>query len=525
MNKVAKNTFQLMIITLVAKILGFCRELVLASTYGTSLYSDAYLTSLNIPVVISAIIGGALATTFIPLYFEVDTEYGRVKSLKFCNNIFNIVIIISLILSSIGLIFTDEIVRLFAIGFKGEILEITVKFTRILMISIIFLSISNIMTSYLQAKNNFIIPGMVSIPYNIIIIISMVLSIKYDNVYMMIWGTVTGILSQVVFQIIFAYKNQYKYSIYVNLKDKYLRRMLWLVGPVFIGIGVNQINTMIDRALASTLEEGSISALNYANKLNGFIMVLFVASISTVIYPILSKISNEKNKDKFIKSITNSINSIIIMVIPITIGAIILAKPIVRLLFQRGVFDINATKMTSIALIFYSIGLIGFALKDIIGKVFYSLKDTKTPMLNGAISMIINIVLNIMLIRYMGHAGLAFATSISAIITVILLLVSLKKKIEYFGQDKIIKTTFKSIISSLIMGIITYFIYNLLNNILFRGFITEVISLFISIGIGTIVYGFMIIALKVEEANLIKEILREKLKNKNNYKLKNLYLK
>ena len=287
--------------------------------------------------------------------------------------------------------------------------------------------------------------------------------------------------------------------------------MSWLIGPVLIGVAINQINTMVDRTLASTLVEGSISALNYANKLNGFVMALFITSVGAVIYPMLSRLSSEDNKEKFISSVVQSINSVILLVIPISIGAIVLATPIVKLLFQRGEFDARATSMTAIALIMYSIGMVAFGLRDIIGKVFYALKDTKTPMINGAIAMIMNIVLNIILVKYLQLAGLALATSISAIVCIFLLFGSLKKKIGYFGQDKIIKTTIKSIVAAVVMGIVTYFVYNIVSNLLGLGFAKEAVSLAISVGIGAITYGILVVVLKVDEINVITDVMKKKL--------------
>ncbi|SHK18121.1 murein biosynthesis integral membrane protein MurJ [Tepidibacter formicigenes] len=519
MSKLARSTIGLMIVTLLAKILGFSRELVLASVYGTSAYSDAYLIALNIPVVIFATIGGALATTFIPLYFESNNIDGDTRSLKFANNVFNIVMIISIIVALLGIVFTKPLVKLFAVGFRGNTLKTAIDFTRILIPGIIFIGFSNIMTSYLQIKNNFTIPGLISVPYNIIIIISMLVSIKYGP-YTMVWGTLIGMISKFLFQVPFAYRNGYKYEAHISLKDEYLRKMVWLVGPVFIGIAVNQINAMIDRTLASVLPEGSISALNYANKLNQFIMAFFITSIAAVIYPMLSKLSSENNKEKFVGTVVKSINSIIILVMPVSVGAIVLATPVVKFLFQRGAFNITATKMTSIALVFYSIGLIGYGLRDILGRVFYSLKDTKTPMINGAMAMIMNIILNLILVKFMGHAGLAFATSISALICIFLLFNSLKKKIGYFGQDKILKTTLKSLASAIVMGIITFFTYKFLIKVLGLSFITEAIALFGSVFIGALVYGILVIILKVEEVNMIIDMINRKLKRKSYIKEK-----
>ena len=498
MSKVVKATFGLMIASMIAKVLGFGRELALASSYGTSVYSDAYITAMNIPNVIFTVIGSSLGTVLIPMYMEVNKKLGEKESLKFINNIFNIVIILCIILSILGVVFTEQIVTLFAIGFKGDAFNIAVNFTRVAIISIVFIGLSYIMTAYLQINNNFTIPGLISVPKNIIIIISIFLSLKY-GAYIMIIGTLIGISTEFLFQLPFAIKHKYKYKFYINFKDKYIKKMTILIGPVLIGIAVNQVNALIDRTLASTLVEGSISALNYANKLNNFVMALFIASISSVIYPILAKASSKDDKIKFIESVSKSINSIILLVTPISIGAMVLATPIVSILFERGEFDSRATQMTAVALIMYSIGMVAFGLTDVLGKVFYSIQDTKTPMVSGAISMVINIILNIILIRYLKLAGLALSTSISALICILLLFYSLKKKIGYFGQDKVIITSCKAILASAIMGFVTYLSYI----IIYKLIAIKIIALGLSILLGGIIYILLIILFKVDEVNII----------------------
>lgn len=274
---------------------------------------------------------------------------------------------------------------------------------------------------------------------------------------------------------------------------------------------------MIDRTLASTLVEGSISALNYANRLNEFVTALFITSLSAVIYPSLAKLSLGENKDKFIGTVVKSINSVILLVMPISVGAIVLASPIVKLLFERGEFDSRATNMTVIALTMYSLGMLALGLRKILTKVFYSLQDTKTPMRNAAIAIGINIILNIIFVKYLKIAGLALATSISTLICTVLLFISLKRKIGYFGQNRIIITLIKSLISSIIMGVITYFSYTFIINSLSNGIINEIISLFISITLGAIVYGSLLLIFKIDELIVIKDVITSRIKkiNKN----------
>lgn len=506
MSKLARATFGLMVATMIAKVLGFGRELVLASGYGASMYSDAYITAMNVPTVIFGVIGSTLATVLIPMYMEVNRDLGEEKSLKFINNVFNLVILACIILGVLGFIFTKELVGVFAVGYEGEALSLAINFTRITILGIVFTGLSYVMTSYLQIKNNFTTPGLSSVPKNIIIIVSILLSLKY-NPYIMIWGTLLAMASEFLYQLPAAIKYGYKYIGNINLKDKYIRKMAWLMGPVLIGVAVNQVNTLIDRTLASTVAEGAVSALNYADKLNGFVISIFITSISAVIYPLLSQLNGEKNKQRFTSAVVKSINCVVVLVLPISVGTIVLVEPIIRELFQRGAFDARATSMTALALAMYSIGMVSFGLRDVLGKIFYSLQDTKTPMRNGVMTMAMNIAMDFIFVGSLGLAGITLSTSISSIICIWLLFKSLRKKVGYYGQDKIKKTMFKSFVASGIMGIVIYNLYHYMINRAIDGDA----CLFGVICVGVVVYGLLVILFKVDEIKIVTDVLKRKL--------------
>ncbi|EQK43647.1 integral membrane protein MviN [[Clostridium] bifermentans ATCC 638] len=512
MSNLAKSAFWLMVVTMLSKVLGFGREIILGYFYGTSAYSDVYIVAMNIPLVLFASIGIALGTTFIPLYQEVLNEKGEKRALQFSNNIMCILVILSILLAILGYVFAEPLVKMFAMHYTGEKLVLAVKFVRIMIGGVVFIGLSNLMTSYLQIQGDFTVPGMIGFPNNIIIIASIIMAALTKKIYILAIGTLVGMASQFLFQVPFAIKKGYKFKPRIDLKDEYLKKMLWLVMPVFIGVAVNQVNAMVDRSLASGLGDGVITALNNANRLNGFVMGLFIATLGSVIYPTLSKLSTENNNEKFAESVANSVNCVNLLVLPASVGAIVLATPVVRILFERGAFDDRSTVLTATALVFYSVGMVGFGLRDILGKVFYSLKDTKTPMINGMIAVALNIVLNIILVKVMGHRGLALATSLSAIICIILFFRSLKKKIGYYGQDKIRATFIKTLIASLVMGVVTYFVYKFLFGMLGLGFIQEAISLGAAVGMGGVVYFALIIVFKVEEVDMAIDMIKKKLK-------------
>lgn len=517
MSKKTKTTaLVLMLIILTSKITGFFRDIVLAQTFGAGEITDAYLTDLNIPVVLFDGISAALGTTFIPIYFKIKSSKGQEEVNKFTSNILNIVIIISLIFVLLGVIFAPYIVKIFAVGFKGDVFDLTVNYSKILIFSMVFIAINGLVSSYLVASGNVYISGAITIPFNIFVIIAIIFASVTES-YVMVYGTLIAYIAQLLFQLPLLIKKGYKHRLTVNLRDENIRQILFLVIPVFIGSYINQINAVVNRTLASTLDSGSITALNYANKLNMFAVGVIAVAISTIMYPILSKLASEGNKKLFKINISKSINMIVIIMLPIMVVMTTFSKEIVKVLFEEGSFNSHDTYLTSTALFFYSIGILSYGLKELLAKSFYSLQDTKTPVRNATISVVINIVFSIILVNIMGIGGLALASSISATVTTMLLLISLRKKIGKIGFSYILKTFIKGAIASIVMYIIMriaynyIFIYGSRFALESRKFIA--FNCFISVILGMSTYLIVVLALKVKEVKEIFDAILFKLKN------------
>ena len=501
-----KTAILLMILTIFSKIFGFARDIILSYFYGASNISDVYLISTTIPIAIFSFVGVGISTGYIPMYSKVENKKGTEKANQFTSNLVNTLLIICTALVIFGLVFTAPLVKLFASGFEGETLDLAIKFTRISIAGIYFSTLIFVYSGFLQIKGNYIIPALIGFPLNIVTILSIVVSAK-TNVMVLAIGSIIASMAQLAFIVPFVYKEGYKYKFILNIKDKYIKSMAYTAIPVIIGASVNQINTLVDRTLASNLAVGGISALNYANKLNGFVQGIFVMSLTTVMYPAISKMAAEKNMEGLKKSVSEAISSINLLVIPATVGAMVFAGPVVNLLFGRGAFDAGAVTMTSSALFYYSIGMIGFGLRDVLARAFYSLQDTKTPAINAAIAMFMNIVLNIILSKFLGIGGLALATSISAIFCTGLLFTNLRKKIGPFGMKSIIISFMKILCASLVMGIIARLAYNSLFRI-----ISANLSLVVSIGIGAVIYFIIIYFMKIEEVDNMINAVKKKLK-------------
>lgn len=497
-----KTAVLIMIITIISKIFGFLRDLTLSYYYGASDISDAYLIALTIPGVIFAFIGVGINNGFIPMYAKIESEEGVKVADRFTSNFTNIVLIFTFFMFTIGMVFTQPMVKIFASGFSGDTLKLAVDFSRITLFGIFFTGLVYIYRGYLQVKDSFLIPSMIGFPLNFVTVIAIVLSSKL-NIKFLVVGTLIATISQFLFMMPSVIKKGYKHSFVIDFKDENIKNILIIVLPIIIGSSVDQINILIDRTLASIIAVGGISALNYANKLNGFVQGLFILSIVTVMYPMISKMAVKKDFEDLKKSVTEVISAIMIVVLPASAMAMVFSDEIVDILFGRGKFDSHAAELTSGALFFLAIGMIGFGLREVLSRVFYSMQDTKTPVINGAIAMAMNIVLNIILSSFMGINGLALATSLSAIVCTLLLGYSLVKKIGSLQTKKLMTVTFKVLISIVPMVAVSMFAKSTMVEM------STLINFALSAGLGSIVYIVFIMIQKVVVFEDIKRILKK----------------
>lgn len=515
MTKTKQTTQSALIIiffTLSSKLIGFIREVLIAAKFGSSMETDSYFIAITATGLIIGLISNAISTTFIPVISEVEAKEGKIGKIEHTNNMINIVFVITIILLIIGWIASPIIVRIVARGFVGEQFDLTVKLNRIAMPMILFSGIVGVLTGFLHSENKFATPAALGFSRNLVYIVFLLFfSSKFGIVGLMVASTI-AVASQVIILIPDAIKSGLKYKFEFDLKDVYVKRILMLSVPVLISVAINDLNAIVDRTLASSLEVGSISALNYANRLINLILGVFITAVTTVIFPLLSKESNDGNIDNLKTVMGHGINIIMIMIIPASVGMIALAKPIIEIAFQRGSFDVIATQMSSQALMFYSIGLLGMSVTLLLNRVYYSLQDTKTPMVNGAISVVFNIVLNLILVKFMAHSGLALATSIATTIATLLLLYGLKKKIGSLGTKGYITTFLKTGLASGVMGVVAYIIYHGMYGGLGVSKLYNLVSLLVAVGLAIIVYGVLCYLLKIEEVRDIVDKIKELIK-------------
>lgn len=410
----------MVVFTLLAKVLGFVRELLLSYFFGATGISDAYLISQTIPGTIFQFVGTGLTTCFIPVYYKVLREHDRKECDIFTNKVLTMVLSFSTVIMALVWLFTPTAVKLFASGFTGDTLKMAVTFTRIGISSLYFSSVIYVYNSYLQANNIFSFTAAAAIPNSLTIILSIILGACW-NILALSIGSTLATAVQMAFLWFPVHKLKFRLKLNFHWKDSYLHYFFSLMGPVILGVSVNEINTLLDRTIASQVAVGGISALTYANSLIMLVQGGFAQPVATVFYPRMTKSITEGNHKTAQADFHAALQILLVFLLPVTVGFMVLSNDITMAFFGRGAFDQNAVDLTATALSFYSIGIAFVGVRELLARYYYAYGNTKIPMLNAAVGMFVNITLNLTLSRIIGIGGLALATSTSAIVTVILM--------------------------------------------------------------------------------------------------------
>ncbi|WP_304406233.1 murein biosynthesis integral membrane protein MurJ [uncultured Clostridium sp.] len=508
-NKIFKAAFLVMIISILSRFLGLFRDILVGYQFGVSIYTDAYKAAVSVPETIFTIVGLAISTVFIPMLSKVKYEKSKDEMFKFSNNIISILLVISIIVFSLGFLFTDKIVGFMFDGFTKDKFILTVFLTRITLFNLLFLSINACYTAMLQVCEDFVIPSILGMFFNAPMIIYL-LFFNDINIIGLTIANVIGNFLRVVVQVPVLYKHGYKFKLFINIKDERIKKILMLIIPVIIGSGANSLNMIVDMKVASSLGDGAVSALDFAQKIIVFANTAITTSIVSVMYPLMANKLNEGDNEGFSIYLKKSISIIALLLVPISIGFILLNKELISAFYERGKFNDIAVGITSSAFLGYSLVLPFTGIRDILNSSLFSMQKTKVTTINGVIGVVVNIILSISLSKIFGIFGVALASTIASIITAILLFISTRKFVGNFNVIPMIIKLLKILLSAIIM----FFVLVMLNNILVLN--NSILTILFNFIIGVIVYFIVCKILKIEELNEAIYMIRNKVSKKGN---------
>ncbi len=454
------------IITFVAKIMGLLRENFIAGIYGRTYAADILGTATQIPLLFfDMTLGVAILSTFVPIfnkYLECD---GRDRAIRFANNFMSVVVTFAAIGATIGMIFAEPIVRLMAPGFDSAKVAETARLLRILFPSIVFTAAAYTSVGILQSFGEFNIPSLISAVSNLIMILYLVLVGNRFGLTGVIISMLIAWASQLFVQIPHLLKKGYRYKPTLNLRDEGIKDAVKLAIPVLISSWVQPLCVVINTAFGSYMGDGTVIALNWANKLYIIMVGVFAYAVTNFIFPKLSRLSAGDNDEGFAETTRTSLGWVTLLIAYISAMFVALSEPIIKIVFEHGQFTADDSRITATALFFYSFGMVGYAICEILNKSFYAIRDGKTPMFTSIAGIIVNFGSAFLFVRVfkMGIGGLALASAVSSVFMAIILLYMINRR-----KGGIVPVTFvinmaKTVISAVICGATAYGIYSALS--------------------------------------------------------------
>ncbi len=415
---IAKNLTVVSGGTLVSRVLGFIRDMVIANYFGTSLYADAFFVAFRIPNLFRRLLGeGALTASFVPCLSEFLEKEGKSRIKEVLDASFTLLFVVLVFLVVLGEVFSPWIVKLVAPGFSGSAkFGVSVSLLRAVFPYILFISLVALCMGFLNTLGHFFAPSIGPSLLNLSIILCTIFAYRFfhPHIFVLALGVVVGGVLQLFFQLPFLKKETgHLPSPTKRVLHPVVKESSKLMAPAFLGLAASQLNIFVGTILASFLPTGAISFLYYADRLFQFPLGVFSIALGTVVLPLFSK-STAKGKEGLEENLLFSMKLSMFISIPAAVGLIFLNIPIISSLFLRGRFDVNSMVNTGYALIGYSLGIPAFSGARVIIPGFYSMKDTKTPFYTSFITLFVNAGFGILFLHPLKHFGLALANSIAS---------------------------------------------------------------------------------------------------------------
>ena len=459
--KLTKSTIIVSAGIMASRVLGFVRDILFAKFFGTGNAIQAFLMAFTIPNALRELAAeGAVNSTLVPVLTDYNVKKGKDEFWRLANVVFNLFLVVLLVVVIAGVIISPILIRIIAPGFvkDPDKFALTVRFTRILFPYILLIGLATICMGILNTLKHFVSPALGGVVFNLAVVGGMLVFYPHVTIMHVVFAVLVGGLLQFVVQLLPVLKRGPFLNWKAGFRHEGAAKIGKLLLPRLVGSGIYEINVIVDRMLGSlefVTGKGAVAALYFGNRLFQLPLAIFGISLATTALPTMSSHVAEKNMEKLKDTISFSLRAMLFLTVPAAVGLMVLSKPIIKVLFERGQFDQYATAVTSGVLLCYSIGLVAYGSTRILVSVFYSMHDTFTPVRVSFYALLYNITLNLILMWPLKAAGLALATSISGFINFGSLFIRLRKKIGQFREKEILESFIRILGASLVMGFIT----------------------------------------------------------------------
>jgi putative peptidoglycan lipid II flippase len=502
------------IATMTSRVLGLLRDQVFAYFFGAGDAMDAFRIAFRLPNVLRDLFAeGALSAALVPTFTRAFTAGGRAAAWRLASNVISVLLIVSGVVVVAGIVFASPLVNLYAAGFRavpGKI-ELTIRLTRLMFPFLAMVAVAAVLMAMLNAMHRFFIPALSPAMFNVATIVCALTFVPLaprlgvEPIFALAAGTLVGGLGQILLQWPSVRREGFHYSPIVDRDDPWLRETGRLMGPGVAGLAAVQINLFVNSWLAASLGTGAVSWLDYAFRLMYMPIGLFGISIATASLPTISEHAAVRDDFGVRRAVSSGLRIMLMLNLPATLGLMVLATPIVRLIFEHGRFTPADTEATAAALACYAPGLVGYSAVKLISPAFYALGESRVPVIASAASVMFNAGLNLVLVRWLGHRGLALGTAAAALLNAGALVWMLRARLGGLEGARTVTAVVKIASASVVMAAAAYYAERFLH-VPFGGrdVIAQAIRVFGAIGIALAVLAIAAQVLHVEEFEELK---------------------
>ena len=513
-NQAVKTVSFMMLITLFGKILGLVREQFLAAKYATGMEAAAFLLASRIPrTFFDVIFASAISASFIPIFVEYLQKYGKEEAYRLANRFITMISTVTVLMMVAGMVLAEPLTWLIAPGYDVATAELCVELLRMLFPTMLFTAVAFSFVGILQSLDEFNIPAALSVASNGVLILYYIFFNEKFGIYGLTIAFLIGWAMQAIMQIPSLHQKGYHYKPDFHFKDEGLKKIGKLMLPVMVSTWIQPINFMVNTRFASQLSSGNVtngelgvSALEYANNLYTIIVGVFVLAIANMVFPKFSRMTEDKKE--FGLAVRGTLKAMIFLLIPMTVGLMALAEPVVTLIYKRGQFDGLATELTSAALFFFALGMVGYGVQNILSRAFYANQDGKTPFYSGLVSIVINALMCWLLLKPMGIGGLALAAAVSSTAAAAVLMVPAVKQYPDILDRSLVGQLLKMLIAAMGMLVLVLGCRYILNPLTGR-LLGQIILLCVCGGVGVVSYMVFAKLLKIEESDFVFDIIKK----------------
>lgn len=476
-DRLAKSAGTVGLAVMTSRILGLVRDQVMAFFFGLGVAHDAFNIAMRVPSLVRDLFAeGAMSAAFVPTFTRYWKTEGKEAAFRLGNLVLNGLLVVTTVLVILGMVFAAPLLSMLPDEFSGpdgkDKFTLTVDLTRIVLPFLTLVAVAVAMGGMLNSLRRFFVPALSPAIYNVGMLLSALALIPvcdhfgWNRIYAIAVGTLVGGLGQILVQVPLLHREGFRYRPIVSFSDPGMREILLLMGPATLGLAASQVNIIVNTVLAVGEGDGAVSALALAFRLMYLPIGLFGVSVATAALPEIARQVNAGEFNSLRRTISSSLRMMLMMSVPATVGLMVLASPIVELIFERGEFDATSTEMTAWALFFYAPGLIGYSAVKIASPTFYAMKDARTPVLISMATIALNLALNLWLVREHSFQGLAMGTAIAALFNATCLFVVLSRRIDGIDGPRVLVATLKILAASLAMGAAAFYTEGWLKGVL-----------------------------------------------------------